>query len=274
MGRSIIVFISLIFLSLQLGERGISPYSKDQYCYEFFKQRLEMKYRRFGKLDWEVSILCFGVMRLPLIDENPTHLNEVESIKMIRYAIDHGINYLYLVYPFDNRQNEFNSRLVSQALRDGYREKVKIAATIPFFLINSPSDFEHYLSKQLQWLQTDTIDFYLLGKLNRENWPKLHELGVLRWAEVAMIDGRIDKLGFSFHDHFQTLKNIVEAYDNWTFCQFQYSYMDVDHDPGFSGIKYCAEKGLAVVVTEPLKFGRLAKEHPGSVVPDMGRLKQ
>jgi len=233
-----------------------------------------MKYRRFGKLDWEVSILGFGVMRLPLIDENPTHLNEVESIKMIRYAIDHGINYLDLGYPFDNRQNEFNSRLVSQALRDGYREKVKIAATIPFFLINSPSDFEHYLSKQLQWLQTDTIDFYLLGKLNRENWPKLHELGVLRWAEVAMIDGRIDKLGFSFHDHFQTLKNIVEAYDNWTFCQFQYSYMDVDHDPGFSGIKYAAEKGLAVVVTEPLKLGRLTKEPPEAAAEVWASSKQ
>src|SRR4030043_1259846 len=98
MGRSIIVFISLIFLSLQLGERGISPYSKDQNCYEFFKQRLEMKYRRFGKLDWEVSVLGFGVMRLPFIDEDPTNLNEAESIKMIRYAIDHGVNYLDLGY--------------------------------------------------------------------------------------------------------------------------------------------------------------------------------
>jgi predicted aldo/keto reductase-like oxidoreductase len=224
-----------------------------------------MKYRRFGTLDWEVSVLGFGVMRLPLINDDPAHINEAESIQMIRYAIDHGVNYLDSGYPYDMKQYELKTCLISQALQDGYREKVKIAATLPFFLMNSPQDFARWLNEQLQWLQTGRIDFYLLGRLNRENWPRLQELGVLRWAEEAMIDGRIDKLGFSFHDHFQILKNIVGAYDNWAFCQFQFSYMDVDHDPGVSGIKYAAEKGLAVVITEPLRWGRLTKEPPDSV---------
>jgi predicted aldo/keto reductase-like oxidoreductase len=136
---------------------------------------------------------------------------------------------------------------------------------MPSLLVNSPSDFDRYLYEQLHWLQTDSIDFYLLGRLNRENWPKLQGLDVLRWAEKVMIDGRIDKLGFSFHDHFQVLKNIVGAYDTWAFCQFQFSYMDVDHDPGVSGVKYAAEKGLAVVITEPLRWGRLTKETPESI---------
>jgi predicted aldo/keto reductase-like oxidoreductase len=136
---------------------------------------------------------------------------------------------------------------------------------MPSLLVNSPSDFGRYLNEQLQWLQMDRIDFYLLERLNRENWPKLQGLDVLRWAEKVMIDGRIDKLGFSFHDHFQILKNIVGAYDNWAFCQFQFSYVDVDHDPGVSGIKYAAEKGLGVVIMEPLRWGRLTKEPPESV---------
>ena len=80
-----------------------------------------------------------------------------------------------------------------------------------------------------------------------------------------MADGRVDKLGFSFHDQFQFLRDIVDAYDNWNVCQFQYSYMDVDHHPGVSGLIYTADKGLAVVVTEPLRGGRLTKTPPEAV---------
>jgi predicted aldo/keto reductase-like oxidoreductase len=233
-----------------------------------------MKYRRFGELDWEVSILGIGVMQLPLINEDPTNINEVESIKMIRYAIDYGVNYLDLGYPYNINQFERLAYLIRQALQDGYREKVKVAATLPSHLINSPSDFNRILNEQLQWLRIDGIDFYLLSRLNRENWPRLQAMGILLWAEEAIIDGRIDKIGFSFHDHFQILKYILDAYDNWTFCQFQYSYMDVDHDPGFSGIKYAAEKGLAVIVTEPLKLGRLIKDPPESVAEVWASSKQ
>jgi predicted aldo/keto reductase-like oxidoreductase len=224
-----------------------------------------MKYRRFGRLDWEGSVLGFGVMRLPVIDQDPLHINEAESIKIIRYAIDHGVNYLDLGYPYDLREHERLTRLISQALQNGYRKKVKIAATMPSLFVNSSLDFDRYLNEELQRSQIDRIDFYLLGRLNRENWPRLQELDVLGWAEGAMIDGRIDKLGFSFHDHFQVLKNILETHDKWALCQFQYSYTDIDHDPGFSGIKYASEKGLAVVITEPLRWGRLTKEPPESV---------
>ena len=221
-----------------------------------------MKYRRFGVLDWEVSVLGFGVMRLPLIDEDPANINEAESIKMIRYAIDQGVNYLDLGYPYNMRQHERLIRIIGLALKDGYRQKVKIAATLPFLSIGSSSDFDRYLDDQLRWLQVDSTDFLLMGRLNRDNWPRLEGMDVLPWAEGAMIDGRIDKLGFSFHDHFQVLRDILNAYDNWALCRFQYSYMDVDHDPGVSGLKYAAENGLAVVITEPLRWGRLTREPP------------
>jgi predicted aldo/keto reductase-like oxidoreductase len=184
---------------------------------------------------------------------------------MLRYAIDHGVNYLDQGHPYDMVQRERLARLLSRALQDDYRQKIKIAVSLPSYLVNSPHDFDRYLNEQLKWLQADRIDFCLLEGLNRETWPVLRELTVLRWAEGAMADERISRLGFSFHDDFQTLRGILGDYDNWALCQFRYSYMDVDHNPGVGGLKYAAEKGLAVVIAEPLKGGRLAKEPPESV---------
>ena len=208
-----------------------------------------------------------GVARLPPANYYTANINidEAESIKIVRYAIDRGVNYLDLGCPYDMGRQERLTRVISRALQDGYRQKIRLTATLPSFLINSPPDFERYLNRQLEWLQTDRIDFCLFGGLNRESWPKLKELGALGWAERAVAGGRIGRLGFSFRDHFQVLRDILAAYDNWALCQFQYSYMDVDRQPGVSGLKYAADKGLAVVAAEPLRGGRLTKEPPEPV---------
>ncbi|MBA7632769.1 hypothetical protein ES703_40323 [subsurface metagenome] len=184
---------------------------------------------------------------------------------MLRYAIDHGVNYLDLGCPYDLERQERLSTIVTRALEDGYRAKVKLAASLPSLFITHSQDFDRYLNEQLGWLKSDRIDFFLLGGLNRETWPRLQELEVLRWVEGAMADGRIGRLGFSLHDHFQVLRGILADYDGWTLAQFQYSYMDVDYAPGVSGLKYAAEKGLGVVAAEPLRGGRLTKEPPPSV---------
>jgi len=220
-----------------------------------------MQYRKFGKLDWEVSALGFGAMRLPLNDSDPANVDEPESIRMMRYASDHGVNYLDTAYPYHSGRSE---RIVGRALQDGYREKMKLATKLPARLVESDTDFDRFLNEQLERLQTK-IDFYLLHGLNSRSWPRVRDLGVLRWAEDAMADGRFDYLGFSFHDDFEVFKEIIDAYDNWTLCQIQYNYMDVDYQAGRRGLEYAANKGLAVVVMEPLRGGRLAKEPPEAV---------
>jgi predicted aldo/keto reductase-like oxidoreductase len=121
------------------------------------------------------------------------------------------------------------------------------------------------LNQQLEWLEVGGVDFFLLGSLNRYSWPRLKELDVLGWAEKAMDSGRFGYLGFSFHDHYQILREIMEDYGNWALAEFQYSYMDADYQPGVSGLKYAAEKGLAVVAAEPLRGGRLTQKPPPSV---------
>ena len=220
-----------------------------------------MQYRKFGKLEWKVSALGFGAMRLPLTGSDPANINEPESIRMIRYAIDHGVNYLDTAYLYHSGQSE---RIVSRSLLDGYREKMKLATKLPARMVETAQDFDRFFNEQLERLQTK-IDFYLLHGLNSQSWPRVRDLGVLRWAEDKMSKGLFDYLGFSFHDNYEVFKEIVDAYDNWTLSQVQYNYVDVDNQAGRRGVEYAADKGLAVVVMEPIRGGRLSKEPPEQV---------
>jgi uncharacterized protein len=225
-----------------------------------------MKYRSFGRLAWESSILGIGVMRLPGggKDERGA-IDQAESVRMIRHGIDRGVNYVDLGLPWDMAGHEPVVAAVRAALAEGYRQRAKVALTIPAHLISSPMDLDLYLDTQLEWLGSDSVDFCLLGRLHRDNWPELQRLGILDRLEKAREDGRIGGAGFSFHDQYQVLRSIVQAYDRWVLCSLQYSYMDVNHDPGASGIRYVADGGLAVVVTEPFRGGRLTKEPPEEV---------
>ena len=215
-----------------------------------------MQYRRLGKLDWEVSVLGFGAMRLPLAGKEAGEVDEPESIGMMRYAIDHGVNYVDTAYRYHEGRSE---AIVGNALKDGYREKVKVTTKLPVWLVEGAKDFDRYLNEQLGRLQMEKVDFYFLHGLNSKSWAKVRDLGVLRWAERAMADGRFDHLGFSFHDNFEAFQQIVDDYDNWTSAQVQYNYMDVDYQAGRRGVEYAASKGLAVVVMEPIRGGQLAK---------------
>ena len=218
-----------------------------------------MKYRKFGKLRWDVSVLGFGIMRLPVINNDTANIDETKATRMVRYAIDHGVNYLDMGYPYHEGNSE---KFIGKVLKDGYREKVKVATKMPTWLIESTEDFDRYLNEQLDRLQLEEIDFYLLHDANSKRWPKLQELGVLKWAEDTMKQGKIKHLGFSFHDDYEVFKGIVDSYDNWTLSQIQYNYMDVDYQAGRRGLEYAANKGLAVVVMEPLRGGLITKKVP------------
>ncbi len=214
-----------------------------------------MKYRDFGTLDWKVSALGFGAMRLPLKGKEPSEVDEPESIRMIRYAIDHGVNYVDTAYPYHGGVSE---RIVGRALKDGYREKIKLATKLPVRMTETAADFDRILNEQLERLDT-TIDFYLLHGLNGQSWSRAKEMGVIPWAEKAIAEGRFGRLGFSFHDNFDAFKTIVDDYDNWVLSQVQYNFMDINYQAGTEGVKYAAGKGLAVVVMEPLRGGKLAR---------------
>ncbi|MDR3764180.1 MAG: aldo/keto reductase [Acidobacteriota bacterium] len=217
-----------------------------------------MQYRNFGRLDFQVSALGFGCMRLPVSDGERLSPNivEDEAIGMIRRAIDGGVNYCDTAYPYHSGASE---TLLGKALRDGYRERVKLATKLPVWQVEKPEDFDRILNDQLRKLQTDHIDFYLLHSLNQHRWRNLvPKYNMLEKAKAALADGRIRHLGFSMHDTHEIFAEIVNGCDLWDFCQIQYNYMDIENQAGTRGLKLAASKGLAVVVMEPLLGGRLA----------------
>ena len=220
-----------------------------------------MKYRKFGRLDWRASALGFGAMRLPVIGGDTSNIDEPRAIEMMRYAIDHGVNYVDSAYGYHGGNSE---RFVGKVLKDGYREKVRLATKMPTWLINEWSDFDKYLDEQLGKLQTDKIDFYLLHGLRHPRWSTVRDLDVFSWAEDKIREGKIGHLGFSFHDDVGLFKEIVDSHD-WTFCQIQLNYMDTEYQAGLEGLRYAAGKGLAVVVMEPIKGGKLAVTPPKDV---------
>jgi uncharacterized protein len=214
-----------------------------------------MRFRPFGTTGWEVSALGLGTALLPSTSGG----YRMRAVEMIRNAIDCGINYIDLGDP----QYKEPLLLVREALDNGYREKVRIALGLP---VASPTDIDRFLKERLEGLGTGKVDFCFLSGLDRITWPRAQELNLLNYLDKVRADGLVNHAGFAFHDHFQYLRAVVEGYDDWTFCRFRYSYMDVNHHPGTMGLKYAQEKRLAVVIAEALLSGRLVNNPPESVI--------
>lgn len=225
-----------------------------------------MLYRPLGRTGEKVSVLGFGCMRLPVIDGQRDHIDIPLATRMVEYAIEHGVNYFDTAYPYHAGSSggpgasEF---FVGEVLR-GHRDRVLIATKLPHWIVQSRQDMDSILAGQLERLQTDWIDCYLLHGLAHETWAKLVEQGAYEFLDAAKADGRIRFAGFSYHDEAEFFAPMVDDYD-WDFCQIQYNYMDTEYQAGAAGLEYAAGKGLGVIVMEPLKGGRLAGRAPASV---------
>ena len=199
-------------------------------------------------------------MRLPLKDggktANSTTIDSVDvdtSIAMIRHAIDEGINYFDTAYNYVSGSSEV---ILGQALKDGYREKVYVASKSPAWLYKSPEDFDRFLDEQLKRLQMDYLDFYLLHSMNGGSWKKTVRNNAVESMVRAKESGKVKHIGFSFHDDLELFEEILNVVD-WDFCQIQLNYYDRDYQAGVKGAKMAAERGMGVVVMEPLRGGLL-----------------
>jgi len=191
-------------------------------------------YRNLGETGQKVSILGFGCMRLPIVNGKPDRINEPLATEMLHHAMDQGINYIDTAYPYHGSSaygGGMSEIFVGNVLKDGYRDQVYLSTKLPSWLIQKKEDMNNYLDEQLQRLQTDKIDFYLLHGLHQDFWENLINLDVFEFLDSALEDGRIRYAGFSFHDEFEFFKEVVDSY-NWSFSQIQYNYMDQDFQAG------------------------------------------
>jgi len=217
-----------------------------------------MLYRRMDSTGDDLSVLGFGCMRLP---QKAGRIDEDRATRQLHHAIDRGINYIDTAFPYHMGTSE---PLVGRALSRGYREKVKLATKLPPWQTNTREDMDRILGEQLERLQTDRVDYYLLHALNGKTWAKMRDLGVLEFLEEARADGRIVNAGFSFHGVLPDFREIVDAWE-WQFCQIQYNYLDEKLQAGTEGLRYAASKGLGVIVMEGLRGGVLGRSAPREV---------
>lgn len=218
-----------------------------------------MLYRKVPKTGDELSILGFGCMRLP--KKRGGGIDEKRAVSQLRYAIDHGVNYVDTAPAYHLGKSE---KVLASALADGYREKVRLATKLPPWLVRSREDMDHILDTQLATFHTDHIDYYLLHHVSGSSWENMKNLGVREFLSSAKNDGRIKNAGFSFHGDLSAFKKIVDEYP-WEFCQIQYNYLDEYNQAGTEGLKYAAGHRLAVMVMEPLRGGNLGGQMPDEV---------
>lgn len=210
---------------------------------------------------FKASLLGMGCMRLPLDEKGEVDVQH--SIDTIRKGIDEGITYVDTAYVY---HNGFSERVLGMALKDGYREKVLIADKMPLWVTESKEDLDRILDKQLSRLGVDYIDIYLVHSVESEAIDVMKDYEIFKWLDQKKAEGKIKYAGFSFHDDYELFEEVIDYY-NWDMCQIQYNYIDENYQAGRKGLDLAAEKGIPVVIMEPLKGGRLAGKMPPQIEP-------
>ena len=224
-----------------------------------------MQYVPFGKLGFDVSRLGFGMMRLPTMtdEEGKVRINRPEAMRMLRHAIDQGVNYVDTAYGYHFQESEIFTGL---ALKDGYREKVKLTTKLPQWLVKEHADMDRLLDEQLRKLDVPYVDFYLVHSLSRDAFHRMQSLDYKGFLKRALKDGRIRHIGFSFHDEKDVFIEIVDDFD-WELAQIQFNYLDDENQATLEGLRYAGRRGIPVVCMEPLRGGAIA--NPPQEIRDM-----
>ena len=181
-------------------------------------------------------------------------IDRKEAEKMLDYAITHGINYIDTAFPYHNQESE---PFVGKVLKKYNRDSFYLTTKMPLWFVNSIEEVEAMFENQLQRLDGDYVDFYLLHALDKEKWEKTKRLGILEYLDKMKMDGRLRNLGFSFHDDYEVFEEIIQAYP-WDFCQIQYNYVDREEQAGDKGYALAEKLGIPLIIMEPIKGGSLA----------------
>lgn len=213
-----------------------------------------MQYRK-DKNGNDLSVLGFGCMRFTKKGGN-IDIDKAEKEIMAAYAA--GVNYFDTAYVYSGSEVAIGEIFE----RNNIREKIKIATKLPQYLISNRTALDKYFDEELKRLRTDYIDYYLMHHLTDvAMWEKLKAVGIEEWIDEKKKSGVIRNIGFSYHGNTDNFLKILNDYD-WDFCQIQYNYLDEDTQAGVDGLKAAADKGIPVVIMEPLRGGKLVNMLP------------
>ncbi len=197
-----------------------------------------------------ISQLGYGCMRF---STKGASIDYEKAEKELLRAIDLGVNYLDTAYIYPGSEECLGKVLSSNGLRD----KVNIATKLPQFRMKTRKQIDTTFHEELKRLRTDYIDFYLLHMMtDYADWERLKSLGIEEWIAARKASGEIRNIGFSYHGNTEMFLKILDAYD-WDFCQVQYNYLDEHSQAGRKGVEYAYEKGIPVIIMEPLRGGKL-----------------
>jgi len=211
-----------------------------------------METRKFGNTSVDPSLLGFGCMRFPTLSDGS--IDEVMAEKMLDTAIEKGVTYIDTAYPYHQGKSE---PFVGKVLKKYPREKLLYTTKLPVWEVKSEEDVHRLFKLQLERLQTDYVDFYLLHALDQEKWDDILKYNMIPILMDYKKQGKIRNLGFSFHDEYPVFETIIRAHA-WDFCQIQLNYMDVNHQAGLKGYRLAEELNIPIVIMEPIKGGSLA----------------
>ena len=213
-----------------------------------------MQYRK-DKNGNDISMIGYGCMRFT---KKGAVTDFEKAEKEVMRGIELGINYYDTAYVYPGSE-ETLGRILE---KNNCREKIKIATKLPQYLVRNASQIDKYFDEELKRLRTDYIDYYLMHMFTEyKNWEHLKTLGIIEWIEAKKQSGAIRNIGFSFHGDTDMFLKILDAYD-WDFCQIQYNYLDENTQAGRKGLMAAAEKGIPVIIMEPLRGGKLVNLLP------------
>ena len=209
-----------------------------------------MQYRTNPRNGQQLSVLGFGCMRFT---RRGSGIDQEKADREMLLALEKGVNYFDTAYIYPGSEECLGAFIRKYNCRD----RLYIATKLPQYRVRSLADADRYFEEELQRLGTDHIDYYLMHMLNdAESWQRLCALGMEDWIRRKKESGQIRNIGFSFHGATAQFKALVDAYD-WEFCQIQFNYMDEHSQAGIEGLRYASQKGLPVIIMEPLRGGKL-----------------
>ncbi|MCD7980883.1 MAG: aldo/keto reductase [Clostridiales bacterium] len=213
-----------------------------------------MQYRK-AKDGSEISILAYGCMRFT---KKNGRVDLEKTERELMEAIDLGVNYFDTAYIYGGSEAAMGEIFE----RNHCRDRIYIADKLPHYMIRTRDGLEKRFQEQLKRLRTDYIDFYLMHILTDvATWERLKGLGIEEWIGEKKASGQIRNIGFSYHGNSNMFCRLVDVYD-WDFCMIQYNYLDETSQAGRAGLSHAHERGLPVMIMEPLRGGKLVSLLP------------